>query len=208
MTQPRARAVWQWPAAVQFWSLSILLLTSPALAGEHAHFDPKTGYRISQYRSPVDPVVPGGTRIFIEDLDKLVGKRRALLIDVMPSDGAGLDPETGAWHMTSARQHIPGSVWLPDVGKGDLTADLASYFQGNLERLTGGDKDRVLILYCQSDCWMGWNAIKRAAEIGYRQLYWYADGTDGWRDFDRPFEAAVPVPLGASVTPVREGSKP
>ena len=42
---------------------------------------------------------------------------------------------------------------------------------------------------------MGWNAVKRAAGYGYTSLYWYPDGTDGWRDWDKPFEAAVPVPV-------------
>ena len=105
--------------------------------------------------------VPGGTRIGIDDVDRLV-KDKAILLDVMPSEGAGLIPATGQW-ATKGHDNIPGSVWLPDVGRGRLDDRLQHYLIENLKRLTAGDMTRALIVYCQSDCWMGWNAVQRIA---------------------------------------------
>ncbi len=90
---------------------------------------------------------------------------------------------------------MAGSVWLPDVGKGTLTPALETYFQTNLTALTGGNKARPIIVYCQADCWMSWNAVQRAASYGYTALHWYRDGTDGMRDWDVPQVPATPVPM-------------
>jgi PQQ-dependent catabolism-associated CXXCW motif protein len=173
----------------------------PLLAGEGgpADFDQTTGYRMARYRSPVPATVPGGKRIDIDDVDRLVG-RGAILLDVMPSDGAGLNADTGHW-ATKIHENIPGSTWLPDVGRGRIDGRLQSYLEGNLARITAGDKTRDIVVYCQSDCWMGWNAVQRIAALGYTSLYWYPNGIDGWRDWERGFAAAVPVP--ANPDPVR-----
>ncbi len=139
--------------------------------------------------------VPGARRIWIDELDTVLAERQPILIDVMAAEGAGPDPETGAWRLSKSRQNIPGSVWLPDVGKGKVSASIAAYFRSNLERLTAGDKGRAIVIYCMADCWMGWNATRRAVSWGYTQVYWYADGTDGWRDDDRPLAATTPLPV-------------
>lgn len=166
-----------------------------------SEFDATTGYRIARYRAPVPASVAGGSRITAPDVADLVKTRNAILLDVMPSDGIGPDPKTGAWLSYKPRQHIPGSHWLPDVGKGDLTPTMDAYFKANLERLTGGDKARAVIVYCQADCWMSWNAVKRAATYGYAALFWFSEGTDGWRDWDGKFVPAVPVPVGPANGP-------
>ena len=173
------------------------LLIIPAHAAD-PDFDGSTGYRIARYRSPVPDSVAGAERITAADVTELTGKREAVLIDVMPSEGAGPDPATGAWRALKPRQHIPGSVWLPDVGKGELTPAFDSYFKSNLQRLTGGNTARPVIVYCQADCWMSWNAVKRAASYGYTALYWFPEGSDGWRDWDGTFSAATPVPMNAA----------
>ena len=175
-------------------SLTVVLAASSGAAAE-AEFDAATGYRIARYRSPVPPEVPGGTRIVAAEVEKLVKEQQAVLVDVMPSEGAGPDPATGVWRLSKARQHIPGSIWLPDAGKGQLTPEMDAYFRSNLETLTAGDRQRAIIIYCQADCWMSWNAVRRAYGYGYRRLYWLAEGTDGWRDWDGPVEDAVPAGL-------------
>lgn len=166
-----------------------------AFAGEGgpADFNAATGYRIARYRSPVPAEVPGGKRVGIDEIDGLLGDRKAILLDVMPSEGAGLIAETGEW-ATKRHENIPGSTWLPDVGRGRIDARLTRYLIDNLDRLTDGDKTRAIIVYCQSDCWMGWNAVQRIAALGFTSLYWYPDGIDGWRDWDRTFAPAIPIP--------------
>jgi PQQ-dependent catabolism-associated CXXCW motif protein len=79
------------------------------------------------------------------------------------------------------REHIPGSVWLPNVGLGVLPDDLMILFERELKRLTGGDRGRPVVFYCDADCWMSWNAAKRARhELGYGRVYWYPDGVESW----------------------------
>ena len=158
-------------------------------------FDAETGFRIAHYRGAVPDTVPGGTRINLEKLDALV-KSGAVLLDVMPSEGAGADPETGEWRLSRTHQSIPGSTWLPDVGRGKITPALGAYLASNLKNLTDGDKTKAVILFCQSDCWMAWNAVQRASKLGYAALYWFPEGTDGWVEWgDRKLENAAPVPL-------------
>lgn len=165
-----------------------------ATASQAAEFDAATGYRTDRYRAPVDRPVEGGTRVSLAEVDRLVGERRAALIDVMPAR-AGYDPTNGRWRLVEQRRNIPGSVWLPEVGRGALDPDLAAYFRGSLKRLTDGRPDRPLVFYCMADCWMSWNAVKRAASFGYRNLHWFAEGSDGWRDADRPLADGDPWPV-------------
>jgi hypothetical protein len=58
-------------------------------------FDPVTGYRIAHYRAAVPETAPGGVRVDLDQVDKLIAAS-AVLLDVMPSEGAGADPATGA----------------------------------------------------------------------------------------------------------------
>ena len=39
-----------------------------------------------------------------------------------------------------------------------------------------------------------WNAAKRAAAWGYRNVLWYRDGTDGWEEEALPTEELHPAP--------------
>ncbi len=176
------------------WLTLLLLLGGTARAADST-FDPISGYRISQYRAPTPTSVPGGTVVTLEELQKLAAEQNAILLDVTPSEGAGADPQTGDWHVPKARFNMAGSVWLPDVGKGVLPAALDRYFQANLARMSGANKMMPIIIYCQADCWMSWNAVKRAAGYGYTALYWYPDGTDGMADWDVPLVPSTPVPM-------------
>lgn len=164
-----------------------------AAGGDAGLFDSKSGLRIARYRAPVPEAVDGAQRIFVEELQRLVKEKDAVVVDVAPAEDGFIDPHSGAWVGYKPRQHIPGSVWLPEVGRGDADGDMVAYFRDNLERLTKGDKRHPVIIYCYADCWMSWNAVKRAASFGYSALFWFPEGTDGWRDWDMPFESAVPV---------------
>jgi PQQ-dependent catabolism-associated CXXCW motif protein len=52
----------------------------------------------------------------------------------------------------------------------------------------------LVVLYCLADCWMSWNAAKRAQEIGYSNVAWYREGTDGWFAAGLPLEETAPEP--------------
>jgi PQQ-dependent catabolism-associated CXXCW motif protein len=102
-------------------------------------------------------------------------------------------PEGTVWH-DRPRSNIPGSIWLPDTGYGELALSMAEYFASGLERAAKGDRTRLLVFYCLANCWMSWNAAKRALSLGYPNVAWYRDGTDGWLATGLPLEDAVPEP--------------
>jgi len=168
-------------------------------------YDTRTGYRLKHYRAATPDDVPGGRRVDMATVDELLESGDAILLDVMPSTGASYSPKTGKWRLAKRHDHIPGSVWLPDVGLGRIPLTLERYLAGNLHSITGGDKSRTLIVYCQSDCWMAWNAVQRIADLGYEDIAWYPDGIDGWRDFDRKLVPAEPTPIDPRYL---EGARP
>ena len=118
----------------------------------------------------------------------------AVPIDVLPRPPRpkGL-PEGTIWR-PRPRYNIPGSVWLPNTGFGALSEEVEGYFHDNLESLTEGDKDRPLLFYCLADCWMSWNAAKRAIAYGYTGVRWFPEGTDAWTAMGLPTEKSDPVP--------------
>jgi PQQ-dependent catabolism-associated CXXCW motif protein len=90
------------------------------------------------------------------------------------------------------RDNIPGSVWLANVGYGALNKETEGYFRRALEELTAGDRARPLVFYCLTECWMSWNAAKRAVALGYARVHWYSDGSDGWAAAGLPLAKARP----------------
>ena len=114
-----------------------------------------------------------------------------ILIDVLPAPRPPEDRAGARLWRAKPRANIPGSVWLPNVGYGELSAEFQAYFANNLARLTDGDRSRRLVFYCQADCWMSWNAAKRAVQSGYGNVVWYPEGTDGWAAAGLPLEPAA-----------------
>ncbi len=161
----------------------------------HRHIDAKTGYRTSYYRARVPETVPGGTRITLKEVIKHHKEKTAHFLDVMAHTGTGPDPIDGHWRLSQPRHNIPGSLWLPDVGTGTLSESMTHYFQTNLEKFTKGNKAQPIIIYCTADCWMAWNAVRRAASYGYTNLLWYPEGTEDWQAAGHPLTKATPVPL-------------
>ncbi|MEL6315810.1 MAG: PQQ-dependent catabolism-associated CXXCW motif protein, partial [Pseudomonadota bacterium] len=71
----------------------------------------------------------------------------------------------------------------------DVTSD---YFREGLVAATKGDATRPVVIFCLEECWMSWNAAKRAIEWGYSDVYWLPEGTDGWSLWDYPLERVAP----------------
>jgi PQQ-dependent catabolism-associated CXXCW motif protein len=164
-----------------------------ALANDPAPLFDADGYRIDEFLAPVPATAPGATTVTTAQVQALHADAQTLLIDVLPAPPrpAGLSP-TDLW-LPPPRLNIPGSVWLPNVGYGRLSAELTGYLERNLARLTGGDHGRRLIVYCRADCWMSWNAAKRLAAAGYTAVYWYPEGTTGWEAAGLRLEASRPA---------------
>ena len=71
-------------------------------------------------------------------------------------------------------------------------AERAALVRRGLERASGGDNTRLLVIYCQADCWMSWNAAKRVISYGYSNVAWYPEGTDGWEKTALPMAESEP----------------
>ncbi|MBT3046795.1 MAG: PQQ-dependent catabolism-associated CXXCW motif protein [Candidatus Thiodiazotropha sp.] len=194
-SKPRSAVKLRYGFASLLLSFLFASASSASTAAESSLFS-SDGYRIDQFRAPVPDSVPSGTTITTEQLQTLHRERDLLLIDVMPAPVKPKDrPDTLLW-LPPARDNIPGSHWLPNVGYGALSDQLERYFKDNLERLSSGDKSREIVLYCLADCWMSWNAARRAAtEYGYTNIYWYPDGTTGWEAAGLPVEQSAPIPM-------------
>ena len=151
-------------------------------------------YRMDDYRAPVPDTVSGGRVIHTEELKAAIGRGGVVLIDVLPAPRRpeGMKPDA-AW-MPLPRRDIPGSVWLPDVGRGALSPALEAWFRAELSQATGGNMAKPIVIYCLNQCWMSWNATKRAASFGYSNIAWYPEGTDGWAAANLPLAEATPAP--------------
>lgn len=163
------------------------------------------GFRMEAYRAPVPASLSGARTVDTAALQGLLATGAPLLIDVLPAPRPPKDRGGERIWRAKPRDHIPGSVWLPNVGYGELSAEFETYFQENLDRLTGSDRSRQLVLYCQADCWMSWNAAKRALAYGYSNVVWYPQGTDGWQAAGLPLERAAPVAMPDFVEVEHEG---
>jgi len=164
-------------------------------AAELRHIGPE-GYRVRHFRATTPETVPHARTIDTAELRQRVARERPVLLDVQ---SVVVRPETRefgiAWLPSRPRRHLPGSVWLPNVGYPVLDAAMDRYFREGLASATGGDKDRAVVVYCVADCWLSWNAVQRAARYGYTRLYWYREGTDGWEAAGLPLVEGEPVPL-------------
>jgi PQQ-dependent catabolism-associated CXXCW motif protein len=171
-----------------------LLLLFVANAAVAEQVDEPAGYRFEPYRAPTPAGLKGATTIDTARAEVLWRAGGALFIDVMPRDAKPANLPAGTVWRDRRRENIPGSVWLANVGYGALSGDMESYFRRSLEELTGGDAARALVFYCDRDCWMSWNAAKRAIAFGYARVHWYPDGTQGWTEAGLPLAEATPRP--------------
>jgi PQQ-dependent catabolism-associated CXXCW motif protein len=178
-----------------FCSLLITLSACNAIEVKDELFS-SDGYRIDQFRAPVPDSVPGAMTIDTQALQLLIEREKILLIDVLPTPVKPKDRPKNLLWLPPARQNIPGSYWLPNVGFGQLSQELENYFRTSLERMSNGDKRQKIVIYCLADCWMSWNAAKRAAlEYSYSQVYWYPDGTTAWEAEGLDVERCLPEPM-------------
>jgi PQQ-dependent catabolism-associated CXXCW motif protein len=183
-------------AAQENAAIRLLVFGLALLASVSAHARPPEpeGYRMEDYRAPTPETVAGAAAIDTDAAHKLWESGGAVWIDVLPAPHRPANlPQSAVW-MPLPHRDIPGSLWLPDVGRGALSPELEGYFRDHLEAATKGRRDAPVVFYCLADCWMSWNAAKRAAGWGYTQIYWYRDGTNGWEAAKLPMKDIEPIP--------------
>ncbi|MHB0768883.1 PQQ-dependent catabolism-associated CXXCW motif protein [Bradyrhizobium sp. 5.13L] len=169
------------------------LLVAPALAQQQEPFEPE-GYRTDNYRAPVPATLAGARVLTTEEAAAIWRANGGAFVDVMPRPPKPKGLPAGTVWRDAPRRNIAGSIWLPDTGYGILPPAMDDYLQRGLARASRGDKAALLVIYCLADCWMSWNAAKRALAYGYSNVAWFPDGTDGWERATLPTEEAQPEP--------------
>lgn len=152
------------------------------------------GFRMEQYRAPVPDTLSGARVLDPQAAYALWQSGEAAFIDVLPRPPKPENLPEGTIWIEKPRHSIPGAIWLPNVGYGAIAEVTDAYFRHGLKKATGDDKDQPVVFFCLANCWMSWNAAKRALEYGYSQVYWMPDGTDGWSSQDYPTEEVTAEP--------------
>ena len=163
------------------------MLVSFAAIAQEAPAEPE-GYRTENYRAPTPATLKGAKVLTTDQADALRRRGQAAFIDVLPQAPrpANLAPEV-IWR-DKPRSDIPGSLWLPDTGYGELAPSVEAYFLAGLRKASANDPQHALVFYCLRNCWMSWNAAKRAIAAGYADVSWYPEGSDGWSQAGLPLE--------------------
>ncbi len=180
-------------AAFAGFVLMLGVLLAGSLGARAQPAEPQ-GYRMDDYRAPTPAAVAGGAALDTAAAQQLWKTGGAAWIDVLaaPHRPANL-PAAAVW-LPVPRRDIPGSLWLPDVGHGRAQPRARGLFPHQPRSGHQHRRDTPVVFYCLANCWMSWNAAKRAASWGYTQIYWYRDGTDGWEAAKLPLAVAEPVP--------------
>jgi PQQ-dependent catabolism-associated CXXCW motif protein len=174
--------------------LSAMLLVSPAIGHAEPPVTEPTGYRMNDYRSPVPPTLAGARVVALEGAKALHETKSAVFIDVYPRAPKPPNlPASTVWR-DPPHESLPGAVWLANTGYGVLPPAVEEYFATRLATLTGNDKAKAVVFFCLRDCWMSWNAGKRAMALGYSNVVWFPDGVDAWKEADLPIALIEPLP--------------
>jgi PQQ-dependent catabolism-associated CXXCW motif protein len=168
-----------------------------ATAGVAATPPPEpAGFWTGPVNDPVPATLEGGQVIHTHDLAALLKHKdgNAVIVDVSnaPRRPDNL-PSTTTW-LPVPHPAIPGAIWIPGAGLGAPPPPMDEFFRQRLAAATGNDMKRPLVFYCHEKCWLSWNGAKRAIRYGYRNVYWFPDGIEGWRKAKLPTAVVQPEP--------------
>jgi len=172
----------------------LLACLLPVAAWAEAVAEPE-GYRGAPYAAPVPEGLTGATTVDVAEAQRLWEEGGVVFIDVLPREPRPENLPEGTIWRDKPHDSIPGAVWLPNVGYEAISAEEQAYFEGGLRLATGGDPTRPILFFCKTDCWMSWNAAKRALAMGYTDVRWFPGGADGWAGAGFATEPAEPMVL-------------
>lgn len=166
-------------------ALFALLLCGCAETNDRSTTPEPAGFWTGPMGGPVPATITGGMVIDTAGLVVLMAEKDPVLVDVGPMPHKPDNIPMEAW-VPPPHRTIPGSIWLPGVGAGELAPRLDAWFRAWLLSLTGGDRSKPLVIFCHPNCWGSWNAAKRAIVYGYTAVHWYEEGIEGWQDAGQP----------------------
>ena len=170
------------------------MLAAPALAQQQEPFEPE-GYRTDNYRAPVPATLEGARVLTTAEAEAIWRAKSGAFIDVLPRAAEAEEPSRrhGVARYAAAKT-FPAASGCRTPATARLPPAMDDYFQRGLAHASHGDKAALLVIYCLADCWMSWNAAKRALAYGYSNVAWYPEGTDGWEHAKLPTEESQPEP--------------
>src|SRR5690606_17868416 len=139
------------------------------------------GYRTDNCRAPVPAGLTCARTANLAGLPALLAKGEVPLADVIPAQPKPSARPANATRDEPASDTIKGAVWLANMGYGRLTESEEKAFKEELLR-RAGSLDRPIVMFCEPDCWMSWNAAKRALSYGFRNIIWFPGGVTAWRE--------------------------
>ena len=151
-------------------------------------------YRMDEYRKPVPATLKGATVLNADQASELWTAGTAVFIDVYPHAPKPDNlPASTIWREPT-HFSVEHAKWLANTGYGVISAETEAYFKRHLETLSGGDKAKPLVFFCLRNCWMSWNAAKRAMTYGYSNVHWFSEGTDAWQEIGQSVVVTQPEP--------------
>ena len=172
-----------------------LALAAVALVLAGAGVPEPDGYRMGDYRAPTPATLRGARVVDTAGMRGVIAAGDAVLIDVLPAPRRPDSMRPGTPWLPTPHRAIPSSIWMPTVGHGVITVAAEQRLAEILHEATAGRRDAPVAFYCKAECWMSWNAARRAVEAGWRNVIWYPEGIDGWTEAGLPTEVVEPEPL-------------
>lgn len=149
------------------------------------------GYRMENFRAPVPAGLSGARTVDAAELKAMLETGKPVLVDVFPAPRKPLKlAATTIWN-EPVRETIANAHWLANMGFGALHADEAEAFRAELTRLSVNGT-RPLVFFCEPECWMSWNAARRALEFGFREVVWFPGGVAAWVEEGGAVETVLP----------------
>jgi PQQ-dependent catabolism-associated CXXCW motif protein len=177
MMAPPARTGCSWLAAAVIAAATALPAAAADPSGQVAE---PAGLWTGPMVSDTPATLEGAQVIDVAALERLIAQR-PLLVDVGPADRKPDNlPADRIWK--PVHRSIPGAVWFPGAGPGDLSGDKVEALLGRIGELTGGNKAAPVVTFCQPGCWGSWNVGKRLVQAGYTAVHWFPAGVSGWQE--------------------------
>lgn len=138
---------------------------------------PQATLHVGAPHAPTPLSTPGATMITTTDLYARLMARQPLVLLYVNSAKDGMA--------------IAGSHWLDGAGLGDSFDDGVQVRLGRkVQELTSGNLYAPVVVFCfDAHCWLSYNAALRLARLGYRHVYWYRGGREGWKAAGLPVSA-------------------
>ena len=87
------------------------------------------GYRLEEYRTPTPATLRGARVLKTPEAEAVWRNHSAAFIDVLPQAPRPVNLPAGTLWRDKPRPDIPGSIWLPDTGYGELASVTLDYLR-------------------------------------------------------------------------------